>query len=44
MGGPAKIGKKICYWADNFYAAPFKIRGKDYISSECYFQSMKATN
>lgn len=44
MGGPAKIGKTIYYFADNFYIAPFTINGKQYISSECYFQSMKAKN
>ena len=33
MGGPAKIGKKVCYWADNFFICPFKINGKEYLSS-----------
>jgi predicted NAD-dependent protein-ADP-ribosyltransferase YbiA (DUF1768 family) len=44
MGGPARIGKKMFYIADNFYIAPFSINGKQYISSECYFQCMKAKN
>ena len=44
MGGPARIGKKIFYMADNFYIAPFRINGKEYISSESYFQCMKAKN
>jgi hypothetical protein len=33
MGGPARIGKKIFYMADNFYIAPFQINGKEYMSS-----------
>lgn len=44
MGGPAKIGKIIFYSLDNFYIAPFIINGKEYISSECYFQASKAQN
>lgn len=44
MGGPAKVGKRILYSLDNFYIAPFTIRGKEYMSSECYFQAMKAKN
>lgn len=44
MGGPAKIGRTIYYMADNFYIAPFVINGKQYLSSENYFQCMKASN
>lgn len=33
MGGPAKIGKQVCHWADNFFICPFKINGKEYLSS-----------
>lgn len=44
MGGPARIGKVMFYSFDNFFIAPFTIKGKEYISSECYFQASKAQN
>jgi predicted NAD-dependent protein-ADP-ribosyltransferase YbiA (DUF1768 family) len=44
MGGPAKVAGKALFGTDNFYKASFVVEGKEYCSSENYFQCCKAVS